>query len=36
MQENTIQLPPLNWLKTFVVAAKRLNFTMAAKDLNMT
>jgi len=36
MQKNSIQLPPLNWLKTFVVAAKKLNFTAAAKNLNMT
>jgi LysR family glycine cleavage system transcriptional activator len=36
MQQDTIQLPPLNWLKTFVVAARLLNFTSAAKDLNMT
>jgi LysR family glycine cleavage system transcriptional activator len=36
MHKTTIQLPPLNWLKTFVVAAQLLNFTSAAKDLNMT
>jgi LysR family glycine cleavage system transcriptional activator len=36
MHKTTIQLPPLNWLKTFVAAAKLLNFTSAAKELNMT
>ena len=29
-------LPPLNWLKTFATAAEVLNFTAAAKSLNMT
>lgn len=29
-------LPPLNWLKTFATASQRLNFTSAAKALNMT
>lgn len=29
-------LPPLNWLKTFEVAARQLNFSAAARELNMT
>ncbi|ANG63935.1 hypothetical protein A8C75_16625 [Marinobacterium aestuarii] len=29
-------LPPLNWLKTFEVAARLLNFSAAARELNMT
>ena len=36
MLKNALQLPPLNWLKTFVAAARLLNFTAAAKELNMT
>lgn len=34
MQEKS--LPPLNWLKTFASAARLLNFTTAAQELNMT
>ena len=30
------KLPPLNWLRTFEVAARMRNFTLAAKELNMT
>ena len=29
-------LPPLNWLRTFEVAARHLSFTGAAGELNMT
>ncbi|MEH6578712.1 MAG: LysR family transcriptional regulator [Amphritea sp.] len=29
-------LPPLNWLKTFEVAARLLNFSAAGRELNMT
>ena len=30
------RLPPLNWLKTFDAAARHMNFTAAAAELNMT
>ena len=30
------RLPPLNWLRTFEVSARHLNFTQAAAELNMT
>ena len=30
------RLPPLNWLRTFEVSARYLNFTQAATELNMT
>ena len=30
------RLPPLNWLRTFEVSARYLNFTLAATELNMT
>lgn len=36
MQNNQAPLPPLNWLKTFAAAARLLNFTAAANELNMT
>ena len=36
MQNHQQPLPPLNWLKTFATAARLLNFTAAAKELNMT
>jgi LysR family glycine cleavage system transcriptional activator len=29
-------LPPMNWVKTFEVAARLLNFSAAARELNMT
>ncbi|SBS30778.1 Glycine cleavage system transcriptional activator [Marinomonas spartinae] len=29
-------LPPLNWLRTFEVSARSLNFTRAAQELNLT
>lgn len=32
----TTKLPPLNWLRTFEAAARLLNFTLAAQELNMT
>lgn len=30
------RLPPLNWLRSFEVSARYLNFTQAASELNMT
>lgn len=30
------RLPPLNWLRAFEASARRLNFTQAANELNMT
>ncbi|CUB04491.1 transcriptional regulator GcvA [Marinomonas fungiae] len=30
------KLPPLNWLRSFEVSARYLNFTQAAQELNMT
>lgn len=30
------RLPPLNWLRAFDVAARHLNFTLAATELNLT
>jgi LysR family glycine cleavage system transcriptional activator len=30
------KLPPLNWLRSFEVSAKHLNFTRAANELNLT
>ncbi|WP_240798121.1 transcriptional regulator GcvA [Vibrio sp. H11] len=30
------KLPPLNWLRSFEVSARCLNFTQAAQELNMT
>lgn len=30
------RLPPLNWLRSFQVSARQLNFTQAASELNMT
>lgn len=30
------RLPPLNWLRSFEVSARHLNFTQAASELNMT
>lgn len=30
------RLPPLNWLRSFQVSARHLNFTQAATELNMT
>jgi len=30
------RLPPLNWLRSFEAAARHLNFTLAAAELNMT
>lgn len=36
MQNKQAPLPPLNWLKTFASAARLLNFTAAADELNMT
>jgi LysR family glycine cleavage system transcriptional activator len=30
------ELPPLNWLRTFEVAARELNLIVAARELNMT
>jgi len=30
------RLPPLNWLRSFEVSARHLNFTQAATELNMT
>jgi LysR family glycine cleavage system transcriptional activator len=30
------RLPPLNWLRSFEVSALHLNFTQAARELNMT
>jgi LysR family transcriptional regulator, glycine cleavage system transcriptional activator len=29
-------LPPLNWLRSFQVSAKHMNFTLAAAELNLT
>ncbi|SBT18455.1 Glycine cleavage system transcriptional activator [Marinomonas gallaica] len=33
---NSKSLPPLNWLRTFEVAARSLNFTKAAQELHLT
>lgn len=30
------KLPPLNWLRSFEVSARTLNFTLAAQELNLT
>jgi LysR family glycine cleavage system transcriptional activator len=29
-------LPPLNWLRAFEASARRISFTSAAKELNLT
>ncbi|GGO81958.1 transcriptional regulator [Marinobacterium nitratireducens] len=33
---NKKRLPPLNWLRSFEVSARHLNFTQAATELNLT
>ena len=36
MDKMKTDLPPMNWVKTFEVAARLLNFSAAARELNMT
>jgi LysR family glycine cleavage system transcriptional activator len=36
MSINQKALPPLNWLRTFEVSARCLNFTKAAQELHLT